>query len=54
MFAFVGTTPGNFNVIVENHDVHQAYKDLKDFILKELEHQKKEGVVVDLTRVNID
>lgn len=46
-----GQTPGNFHCIVENHDLRQAYKDLSDYIVGELEAQLNQGVSVNLTRI---
>lgn len=43
-----GKTPGNFHVIILNKDVDQAYRELRDFIVKELEKQQAEGVYVSL------
>lgn len=48
--SFLGKTDGNFHVIVLNEDVEKAYKDLRDFILQELEKQRAEGVYVSLKR----
>lgn len=41
-----GKTEGNFHTIVLNEDVEKAYKELRDFIVKELEQQQAEGVYV--------
>lgn len=43
-----GQTEGNFHVIIPNEDVEQAYKDLRHFIVTELEKQQAEGVFVSL------
>lgn len=50
MFFFVGTIPGNFHIIVHNYHIKKAYNVLRDFIVKELEAQKDEGVNVTLIR----
>lgn len=49
-----GTTPGNFDTVIHNHNLKQAYQELRDFILKELETQFKEGINVNLTRVELN
>lgn len=49
-----GTTPGNFDIVIHNHNLKQAYKELRDFILKELETQFKQGINVNLTRVELN
>ncbi|XP_031635156.1 guanylate kinase isoform X2 [Contarinia nasturtii] len=41
-----GKTEGNFHTIILNHDVDKAYKELRDFILKELKQQQAHGVYV--------
>lgn len=46
-----GLTPGNFDTVIHNHHFKQAYIELRDFILKELETQFKEGINVTLNRV---
>lgn len=48
-----GTTPGNFDVVIHNHNLKQAYRELRDFILKELETQFKEGRNVCVDRVDL-
>lgn len=48
-----GTTPGNFDVVIHNHNLKKAYHELRDFILKELETQFKEGINVNITRVEL-
>lgn len=54
-FDFIaGRTPGNVDQIIENHDLKQAYEDLRQFIVSELEAQIKSGVEVDLTRAEIE
>lgn len=51
VFLVPGQEPGNFHRIIENRDLCQAYKELSDFIVNELEKQQQEGVAVNLTRV---
>lgn len=48
-----GTTPGNFDAVIHNHQLKKAYIELRDFILKELETQFKEGINVNLNRVEL-
>lgn len=47
-----GLTPGNFDVVIHNLHLKQAYTELRDFIMKELETQFKEGINVTLDRVD--
>ncbi|XP_053671960.1 uncharacterized protein LOC128722148 isoform X1 [Anopheles nili] len=39
-----GTTPGNFDVIVQNNNLKQAYEELRNFIVRELETQQGQDV----------
>lgn len=48
-----GLTPGNFDVVVHNLIFKKAYKELRDFILKELEAQFKEGKNITISRVEL-
>lgn len=48
-----GLKPGNFDVVVHNLVFKKAYKELRDFILKELEAQFKEGINVCIDRVEL-
>lgn len=48
-----GTTPGNFDTVIHNRHFKQAYNELRDFVLKELETQFKEGINVCLYRVEL-
>lgn len=48
-----GTAPGNFDTVIHNHHLKTAYIELRDFILKELEAQFKEGINVNLNRVEL-
>lgn len=49
-----GTTAGNFHIVIENASIKQAYDELRDFILAELESQQSDGINVNLTRVSIE
>ena len=51
IFHFPGTTAGNFDVVIHNNNLKQAYADLRDFIVRELETQQGQGINVSLTRV---
>ena len=46
-----GLTPGNFDIVIHNLHLKQAYMELRNFIIKELETQLKEGINVTLNRV---
>lgn len=48
-----GLTPGNFDVVVHNLIFKKAYKELRDFILKELEAQFQEGKNITISRVEL-
>lgn len=37
-----GSTPGNFDIVVHNKHLKQAYTDLRDFIVRELETQQNQ------------
>ncbi|XP_053668995.1 guanylate kinase [Anopheles marshallii] len=39
-----GTEPGNFDVVVQNNNLKQAYEDLRNFIVRELETQQGQDV----------
>jgi len=41
-----GTTPGNFDIVIHNLHLKKAYLELRDFILKELEAQFKEELLI--------
>lgn len=49
---FLGKTDGNFHIIVLNEEVEKAYKELRDFIVQELEKQQAEGVYVCMKRAS--
>lgn len=49
-----GHVPGNFDVIIRNHELKQAYNDFRAFILKQLEKQIEEGVSVSIDRKPLD
>ncbi|XP_052890524.1 uncharacterized protein LOC128298781 isoform X2 [Anopheles moucheti] len=46
-----GTELGNFDVVVQNNNLKQAYEDLRNFIVRELETQQGQGINVSLNRV---
>lgn len=46
-----GLTQGNFDVVIHNLHLKKAYQELRDFILKELETQFKEGINVHIDQV---
>ncbi|XP_050080846.1 uncharacterized protein LOC126568419 isoform X2 [Anopheles maculipalpis] len=46
-----GTEVGNFDVVVQNNNLKQAYEDLRNFIVRELETQQGQGINVSLNRV---
>ncbi|XP_055595196.1 uncharacterized protein LOC129745858 isoform X2 [Uranotaenia lowii] len=49
-----GNTAGNFDVVINNNHLKQAYSDLRDFIVRELETQQSQGINVCLTRVPLN
>ncbi|XP_055310974.1 guanylate kinase isoform X3 [Sitodiplosis mosellana] len=49
-----GKAEGNFHTIVLNDDVEKAYKELRDFIVQELEKQQANGVYVCLKSSKAD
>lgn len=48
-----GTTPGNFDITIQNHNFKDAYTQLREFILKQLELQLNEGINVTLHQVDM-
>ncbi len=48
-----GNTPGNFHIVIHNYDLTKAYQGLRDFVLKELETQRDEGINVTMHRVQL-
>ncbi|XP_059608588.1 guanylate kinase isoform X4 [Phlebotomus argentipes] len=38
-----GSVPGNFHVVIHNRHLKQAYQELRDFVVKELETQREEA-----------
>ncbi|XP_055625296.1 uncharacterized protein LOC129767984 isoform X2 [Toxorhynchites rutilus septentrionalis] len=46
-----GNTPGNFDFVVHNINLKEAYAELRDFIVRELETQQNQGINVCLNRV---
>lgn len=51
---FSGRAPGNFDQIIVNHNLEQAYDVLSKFIVGELKVQIRSGVRVDLERVDLE
>ncbi|XP_055528140.1 uncharacterized protein LOC129720657 isoform X2 [Wyeomyia smithii] len=49
-----GSIPGNFHIVVHNNNLKQAYTELRDFIVRELETQQNQGINVCLTRVPLN
>lgn len=48
-----GIVPGNFHIVIHNSHLKKAYQALRDFVLKELETQRDEGINVTLHRVQL-
>ena len=48
-----GTTPGNFDINIENHSFKEAYTQLREFVLKQLKLQLNEGINVTLHQVDM-
>lgn len=46
-----GSAAGNFDVIIANRVLPEAYAQLRDFVVKSLEAQRAQGVEVSLRRV---
>lgn len=46
-----GQKPGNFHVVIHNYSIREAYDELRDFIVKELQLQQDQGINVQITRV---
>lgn len=53
LFPFAGNVPGNFDIVITNYDLKLAYQELREFVLKELETQRDEGINVILHRVQL-
>lgn len=51
---FLGNAPGNFDTVIHNVTIKQAYQELRDFIVKELETQRDEGINVHLKHVELN
>lgn len=49
--SFTGNQPGNFDAVIHNHSLQEAYQELKEFIVKELELQRDQGINVHLKHV---
>lgn len=47
----LGTAPGNFHKVVPNYNLKKAYKELRDFVLEELEQQRDAGINVNVNRI---
>lgn len=41
-----GLQPGNFDIIIQNHNLKQAYHELRDFVYAHLINQKEQGLNV--------
>lgn len=48
-----GALPGNFDVIVPNKHLKSAYTQLRNFVVKELETQRDQGINVQLHQVEL-
>lgn len=48
-----GKAEGNFDFIVQNTSLKEAYSHLRDFLVNEIEEQRKEGINVSLSRAAI-
>lgn len=53
-FIFQIAQNGNFHIIIHNTNLKNAYAELRDFIIKELQKQIARGVDINLTRIKID
>jgi guanylate kinase len=42
---FIGETPGNFDIIIENDDLEEAYEILRNFIIANFKSHCKIGKV---------
>lgn len=49
-----GLQPGNFDVIVHNHNFKEAYHELRDFVLSQLDSQLQEGLNVSTYRMPLN
>jgi guanylate kinase len=49
-----GMGPGNFDIIIQNHNLKQAYHELRDFVLAHLLDQKERGLNVCIDRVPLN
>ena len=54
IILIIGSEPGNFHIVIHNHNLKKAYNELRDFIVKELETQRNEGINVMLKRCVVD
>ncbi|XP_055703669.1 guanylate kinase isoform X3 [Phlebotomus papatasi] len=42
-----GSVPGNFHIVIHNRQLKQAYQELRDFVVKELETQREEAFSIE-------
>lgn len=50
----LGNAPGNFDTVIHNHSLKEAYQELRDFIVTSLETQRDEGINVHLKHVQMN
>lgn len=48
-----GQRPGKFHMVIHNNHVKDAFAKLRDFILKELETQKRQGININLNHAEL-
>lgn len=48
--CFAGTAPGNFNIVIPNRVLTEAYAELRDYVVQQLEAQREQGINVSLRR----
>lgn len=46
--------PGNFDIVIPNIVLKDAYVELRDFVVRELEKQRNQGIDVSIRRVSIE
>ncbi|KAG5679403.1 hypothetical protein PVAND_008971 [Polypedilum vanderplanki] len=49
-----GLQPGNFDIIIKNHNLKQAYHELRDFVYAHLINQKEQGLNVCVESMSLD
>lgn len=49
----LGSLPGTFDVVIPNKHLKNAYTDLRNFVVKELETQRDQGINVQLLQVEL-